>query len=802
MGAYQLVPVTWDGHDIRGMQYEADFTEGGETRNTLPGSAVEVSIPGTTPKHVRVQPDGLRFDLELEIKDTFSQARLDELKSWFSPLLKGERELIATDGDSVDRVADCVCERLEVLSDGGRETVQIFVAHMRNAAGVWRAVTEDSASQAIDAATPASLTWDLTDKGSTPAPLALTLTPSAAKDPGDSWPNRRRIAFANLAPEALGDHDVYAVKLCNLTTESIAKIGDTWDHVRVLIYGEYVDRWITTAGDVWINYRWNPRKIATLAANINDSVDLLSVSNADGFARDVWPESQGFFKIGDEAIFYSAERTAKGLSGLIRGVLGTTAASHTAGDQLAWIEHYSINLLSGFTAAPDPQPDDDRKPLLDLDTSENDSHVYGTEGLTARGTRRSMQFAMRSSDTGVGAQHTRQFDDTGVQTWENNLPAAGKPALNEASRLFPVPLTGIAAIDIDVGLPMLLRGYVEDTEGYETRLIDEDYTATPLTAQAYALPGNVRKLRLVGGVGVVVGNLNYDSDLGWEIDSAGTLDVDHPEIELLEEFQATAVKFPIVQDTKVTGVIVKVGKASGASGDLGIAIMEDGGGAPEVDVLTFGATQEIQQHVIASLVIPNADLAVDSTAFKFIDLGPLQLSPGTYWLSYLRNAGDTGLMYTAVGPGGFATRIAGNFKTADDCITFGIVSDETEPQDDAPLDGGETITVANVTFPLDSTLAPWIKVGAEEDFYLLEATLSNAAIEYLTLRFPMRLATGLDIDTGTRRITDQEFGIDVPWARQDSSQTWPHAAPVDETLTWEEDGALLTVDWERRAEYL
>jgi hypothetical protein len=612
------------------------------------------------------------------------------------------------------------------------------------------------------------------------------------------------------------------VKLCNLTDEGLTQISATWDHIRVMINADFVDRWISDNDDLWINWRWQPRKVATLAANINDSVDELSVSNADGFARDVWPASQGFFKIGDEAIFYSAERSQYGLSGLIRGVLGTTAASHTAGDVLYWIEFPYINLLYGYTAATDPQPSDDRKPLISLEDSENDSHVYGSEGLTARGTRRSMQFAMRSSDTGVGAQHTQQYADAPDQVWENNLPVAGKPALNEASRLFPVPLAGPVEIDIDVGLSMLLRGFVEDAEGYESRLIDERYTPTPLTAASYSLPGNVRKLRFVGGVGVVTGALD-GAATGAQIQSVantpGTADAEHPEIEITARYQSSGIRFTLDQETQVSGLLLRLAKSSVSApsdSSFNVLIIPDSGGKPQVDFETInGVVPSAQPAIIVSQVVtvaslPDWDESVDFSTLATTEIdygGNVTIPAGTYWVTFARDYGKTGRLWFNV------ATLTGRIIYRSDQLTFenvsgflGVLSDETDPQSDAPYDNGDTITVANGTFPLDSTLAPWIKVGAEEDFYLLgndtAATLSNAAADYLSLRFPMKLATDLNIDTGTRRIIDGEFGIDVPWARQASSDRWPQAAPVDETLTWEEDAALITVARERRAEYL
>jgi len=67
----------------------------------------------------------------------------------------------------------------------------------------------------------------------------------------------------------------------------------------------------------------------TLVANVTANANTLAITNATYF-----PQNNGLIKVDTEHIYYAA-RTATALTGLVRGYNNTTAASHTAGANVA-----------------------------------------------------------------------------------------------------------------------------------------------------------------------------------------------------------------------------------------------------------------------------------------------------------------------------------------------------------------------------------------------------------------------------------------------------------------------------------
>ncbi len=543
-------------------------------------------------------------------------------------------------------------------------------------------------------------------------------------------------------------------------------------------------------------------KSATLGANISDADTSLVIAKPYSFDFDDWPKAGGFVYVGTELLMY-ASRDAGNLYGLTRGIRGTTAASHTAGDAMLWVEHRFLDLLYGKSGATDPAPPDDEKPLIDLASSTNVSHVSPDAFLNERD-RRSRAFQRRHTDAGTGAQHVRQYGDGISLVFENNQAAAGKPALNDAVMEFPVPLSGPLVLDIDVDLTMLIRGYVEDLEGYESKLIDQDYTASPLSAQSFSLPNVVKKLRLTGSVGVVVGQATQTA---WPTFTCGATDP--------EQYQKTAVRFTLTQKTKITKIAIATAKDGGASGDLRVYLMDDGGGLPAVDQIGLDTDNDGQAdvtqfipHVLGGALIANADMPTFSAgplAWQILDFGSILLDAGTYWLSLARFTGGSGNLYVAVGDGSFVTYVEGDLNDAHDAIAFLVFSDETDPQEDAPLDNGDTVQLANITAPLDTSRRPLIALQAEEAVYDLRAArLKNETNgTYIDLTWPMALNQSLSVDTKTHRIIDLETGLDVPFVGQAGSGVWPYNDAGANTWSWTESGATgLTIAIDHRGEWL
>jgi hypothetical protein len=811
--------VSWGGHNINGtIDFDTDILRRTDWPNSPKASSVKTPRPGEYGLHVMGQPETKIGRLEINSLADFAD-NWTELQGWFDWRL-GQQYLVTSDlaGSNLRRMKcfplECnITEGIETEGDNFGNVVLEAVNP------VWESVAADTIADETNVGD--GDTFSVDNDGNTRSYPIFTITPTASKADTDGYTLRRRLIMASRTEIPMGDPvkdggypvDLTADALDTDALNTATKVRSDLFDLAVSLNGELQNRWPDPSTDnattkLWTNVAARAMKSATLAANISDADDSLSVTRPYPFDSADWPTRglKAFVYIGTELVQY-ASRDAGNLYGLTRGTRGTAAAAHTAGDTVLWVEHPFLDLFYGKSTATDPEPPDDEKPLIDLAASSNTLHVLGSAFLNARD-RRSRALRRAHTDAGVGSQHVRQYEDGTSLVFENNQAAAGKPALNDAVMEFPVPLSTTGpTIDANVELTMLLRAYVEDMESYESKLIDQGYTATPLTAQNYPLPAVAKKIRFVGSIGVVVGNTDDSFPGSWNAPSSpGTADVLHPEIEYLQSYQDTAVRFVLQQDTKMTpGVDISISKAVGATGNLEILIMEDASGRPAVDV----ESGVIKPHIVASAVILEADIVDSTTPVKTpVSFGAaFHIPAGTYWLVLKRAAGlGSGLFYTGMGTGNavFLTYLGGSIQEAVS-LTFSIHSDETDPQDDAPLDNGDVIELANLNFPLESARAPLLALQGEESFYDLRAArLQNDTNgTYIDLTWPMTIDASLYVDTKAHRIVDLETGLDIPFAGVPGNGVWPYNSAGANTWSWTEQGATgLTISIEHRGEWL
>lgn len=769
--SYGRLVKSWDGHTTINdeVTYSAIFIDGNSI-DALKSSATEASRVGNTPLHVRVQPDGLTFLLLVSIEGDMTQAKLNQLKAWFNTK-RGERRLVATDqyGSGVDEHIKCA------VTGFMSQSTPFVLIELRAAEGVWQQVTGETDDQNVGEGGGEVLDWTLDNDGTDDTPMIVTVTASAPKDSADSYTKRRWLSIANRTEDEVDDPDSdgYPVMIADLTALSITP----GDDVRVFNGGLELRRWIDASDRVWVNLHLRPRKVATLAANINDSVTALEVDNTEGFDRDNWYES-GFFKIDNETIQYT-DRDVFDAGTLVRGARGSTAASHTAGTSIYWVEHDYLYMLYDFDTPPALPLGDDHEPLIDMDNSSNDEHQWADEFYNDIGGRRSRGWQRRSIDQGDADEHVRQYADSGAGTFENNLPAAGKPALNNAVMRFPVPLVGPFEEDLDVNLEMAMRALVQDSEGYESRLFQQGYTATPLTGDSHALPGNVRQLRFNGRMAGIFGDL----DDGAADIATGTAIGPAP--------KRTLLRFELDVDTPLNAVVAHHAISGGGATFMLIersTSLTDVGGRE----FEYGTYTEVIVALQATLPDTTPDWVVYVPYPGGID-NPVYLPAGVYWLAltegviYSYHSRTLARSYIEeVDEGTDPTSIT---QFHDRTAVFAIVSFDATPQADAPFDSGHLIQFSNVVAPLDSTRSPKVDVGTEDDVYLLDETLSNDTTdETLSLFFPLSIDQDIEVDTGQRLITDIETGQLVPWARAASTSRWPHLTPGTNNISWSGTG--------------
>lgn len=141
-----------------------------------------------------------------------------------------------------------------------------------------------------------------------------------------------------------------------------------------------VGRWFGTGANainqaatkVWINLDYSAKKEFTLRTAIGSGAITALVVNEDISTM----PSEGVIRIESEIITYTSKndttRTFKGT--LTRGAYETTAAAHSAGVTLRWLENV-IYVYHGDPSATAPTVDDTKKPIIKL-TSTNTSHIY------------------------------------------------------------------------------------------------------------------------------------------------------------------------------------------------------------------------------------------------------------------------------------------------------------------------------------------------------------------------------------------------------------------------------------------
>lgn len=145
--------------------------------------------------------------------------------------------------------------------------------------------------------------------------------------------------------------------------------------LRVWVDGIEDDRWLdgpdTSTTKVWVNLDF----VATIALTLDGSIASGLATIPVNESINSMPNS-GIIYIDSEAITYTSKNNAsKTFNNCSRGAKGTTAASHTGGTTVHWLQH-DIWILYGNSAAGSPPASATTKPMFRLDTSTNTSWDY------------------------------------------------------------------------------------------------------------------------------------------------------------------------------------------------------------------------------------------------------------------------------------------------------------------------------------------------------------------------------------------------------------------------------------------
>jgi len=146
--------------------------------------------------------------------------------------------------------------------------------------------------------------------------------------------------------------------------------------IQVLVDGIAVNYWLqdinNATSQIWINANLSPGYTMTNGVLIANSgaISTITLENsaANIDAINALP-SNGRLKIDDELFSYTGKNvTTRQFTGVTREAFNTSAAEHTVGDNVRWIEH-EIYIFHGIHDLPTFTVDDDYKPYIELDST-------------------------------------------------------------------------------------------------------------------------------------------------------------------------------------------------------------------------------------------------------------------------------------------------------------------------------------------------------------------------------------------------------------------------------------------------
>lgn len=796
MAGYEFTVVSWRGVTAvaDGTNYLARAIVDNDVFSGAQATPIESQEPGRSPTHVRTQPQGDTFLIEAVMLGNFTQAALDTLKKYWSPLEQTADYLVFTpEGGGGNRRILGVVESFEKVD------TNLFHIMFRTASGYQEAATATADSHTL---TASGQTDALVNDGNLKTYPTFTITPGTVMADTSAQIKRRRAHVANRSESNFSDPvgtgwpiDLGEDAWDTATLQAAGKVLSSLNDVRVILKGREIYCWKDPATSnattkLWTNLTMRGRKTATLAAAINNSVTTLTVNNSSLLQG--WPPT-GFFLLNSERIQYTA-RTSSTMT-IVRGSGNTTAASHAAGDTLYWVEHAFLDVIYDYASAGDPLPPDDQKPRIDLADSTNSSFKWTSAFLNA-GDRRSAAWQPLWVDDGFTSDYITLSTVGGNLQFKDILPTAERPNYNNIYIDFPVPALGSFTFDEIVQWNMLLHVYGIDFLGGKERLL-ESYEQDNLAAhatQTLSLSLGTSRLRLNGRIGSVTG---YRLDSG--ATGGSTLLEGNP------NDTGISASFLLEKPTRITNFVARLGRAATYAGLITARLYADGGDAPDTE-------RPESDTFLNATATGSIDIYPDTTNVVFTPDHVLHLPAGRHhFVLVFTVAGDEfDVIWSAV-----RDRVHPNiwmvvygYETPGDPESeqyvnilyeetplFTVLTDETEAQSDAPVETEDVISLNDLTVPFDTSRTPKIVFAPEEVCYLLNTRITNSTTgAYLDIGpHPMKLSNSIVIDCAAKTVTDSETGTQIPFILHASDPSeWLYLAPGSNTITFTETGVVST----------
>lgn len=232
--------------------------------------------------------------------------------------------------------------------------------------------------------------WDITATGDTVAitnagnirvPPVFTFTPTTTKTAGLKY--RRYIpVYNNLDQSYNSPLDITNGGLDVQTLIDAGKLQASGNDLRVWLDSSFSDRWLygmdsdSDPAQCWINFAMQPRKEGTTSATFDSDDTTLSFTQTRAslqFLRALKQVVNPTLLIESEAVTFTVgniDLINYQITSVVRDGKGTTAVSHAAPQTVRHIEH-DLWLMYGDSDLGTPDVDDDYKPIIDLDSTNN-----------------------------------------------------------------------------------------------------------------------------------------------------------------------------------------------------------------------------------------------------------------------------------------------------------------------------------------------------------------------------------------------------------------------------------------------
>lgn len=371
-----MKPVSFGGNAINdGTNYESIVEIA--SHGVAQISAELAQRSGSWPLVGTVERPGRRVDLTVWIRGASVDALRTQLFQYFDYESETPQVFVVEDtAGTNDRYVNAI--PLGVFPDDLEPEICYHIPLIVHGDIRYRKTTADTDTWGI---TATGQTKVLSNGGDDDAYPILTITPTSNKTGGYAY--RRFVALKwNSENGAL----FYPVDVIDSSIDLSAlngagKLQADGDDLRLFINGIDYPRLIdpTLTNDyVWTMLTFQPTVTLELATAVNSSATTLELIDPNARvgaplpAR--LPSSNGILLIGSEVITYTAKQAKQGtVTGCTRGAKDTSAASHSSGDTVYWIQ-YDITLLYGNSSAADPPTFNynyEAYPILSLDESSN-----------------------------------------------------------------------------------------------------------------------------------------------------------------------------------------------------------------------------------------------------------------------------------------------------------------------------------------------------------------------------------------------------------------------------------------------